>query len=105
MKKKIFLILFFLGSFYTDLIAQPLYDSIYYWHWNTNTIGWNITQYEKDINFVYDANNNLLSRTQQYVSSAALISFTYDANNNQTSYLSQQWNCSAWLNVLHYIYV
>ena len=41
-----------------DLIR--IFDSIYYWQWDTLSIGWKI--YAKIINIVYDAENNLISQ-------------------------------------------
>ena len=80
-----------------------LYDSIYGYRWDTITNGWENQVNWKMINFVYDANHNLISYVyQSWVGNTWVNSgkntFTYDANNNQTSVLSQYWSGSAWVN-------
>ena len=40
-----------------------LYDSIYYWSWDTLTNAYNVIPYRKIIDFVYDTNN----RTWSYI--------------------------------------
>jgi len=84
-------------------------DSIYYWQWDTISIGWVI--YYKDINIVYDAHNNITSELRKFWNGSAwdnpmLRTYTYDANNNQTSDLQQHWNGSTWGNsfLLTYTY-
>ena len=84
-----------------SLIA--LYDSIYHWEWDTLTNGWAGNPYYKEINFVYDANNNLTSELDQNWDGTAWVNnwqytSTYDANNNLTSTLRQNWSDTAWVN-------
>ena len=78
-----------------------IYDSIYYWQWDTISMGWIIDS--KTISIVYDVNHNLISEIIQSWDGSAWgnfykFTFTYDANNNQISYLRQNWNGSAWVN-------
>ena len=86
-----------------SLIA--LMDSVYGWQWDTVPNGWAINPSWKDINIVYDANNNLTSLLGQNWNGTGTTwvnswqhTYTYDANNNQTSELYQTWNGSAWVN-------
>ena len=86
-----------------------LYDSIYYWHWDTISNGWSGNPYRKIINIIYDANNNQTSQLGQNWNGSAWANnsqdtYTYDANNNLTSELYQTWNGSAWVNGNQYIY-
>ena len=83
-----------------SLIA--LYDSIYYWSWDTvaNANIWKVTG--KEISFVYDANYNKVSFINQHWNDTAWesisqIYYTYDANNNQLSELGKVWNGSTWV--------
>ena len=78
-------------------------DSIYYWKWDTISSGWKIDS--KQINLVYDANNNLISfKTQNWDNSTWMnysqTNNTYDVNDNKTIELSQIWNdtISIWEN-------
>jgi hypothetical protein len=80
-----------------------IYDSIYYWIWDTLSIGWQID--EKTIDMVYDDINNLISdKNLKWIGSDwmnySLDTYTYDVNSNQTSKLSQNWNGSNWDNWL-----
>jgi hypothetical protein len=87
-----------------------IFDSIYYWQWDTISIGWSIDT--KTINMVYDAKNNLTSEVEQKWNSNAWENDekhtnTYDANNNLTRELTQYWIGSGsvvWLNSSQYIY-
>jgi len=77
------------------------YDSIYYWNWHTVGSIWGLDY--KEINMVYDPNNNLISKLRQFRNATAwvntlLTTNTYDANNNLTSEVYQQWNNNAWEN-------
>jgi hypothetical protein len=88
-------------------LTITLYDSIYNWVWDTQSIGWKIES--KIIGIVYDAHSNLMSELfQLWISSAwensQLFSYTYDGNSNQTGELSQLWNGSAWENFWQWIY-
>ena len=85
------------------LTPTQIYDSIYYWQWDTITNGWAINPYEKIINIVFDANNNLSSYIGQSWNGSVWensyqYTFTYNANNYQTSYIGQTWDGSAWVN-------
>lgn len=44
------------------LTSEPLYDSIYLWIWDSESIDWKINN--KNIDFVYDNNHNLLSKLE-----------------------------------------
>lgn len=78
-----------------------LYDSIYYWNWDTLSFGWEIASKTSDM--VYDGNNNLTSELEQTWNGSTWgnyrkTNYTYDDNNNQTSWLEQYWSSSAWRN-------
>jgi hypothetical protein len=84
-----------------------IFDSIYYWQWDTLSNGWKIDS--KTIKIVYDANNNRISKiVQKWNGSAwnnyAQYTYTFDANNIQTSTLYQTWNSSAWVNSWRHIF-
>ena len=89
-----------------DSLVQ-IFDSIYYWQWDTISVGWKIINREIDI--VYDAHNNLTSSIAQswngstWVNSSKAIS-TYDGNHNTTSFTLQSWNGSAWVNYWRSLY-
>jgi hypothetical protein len=88
-----------------DLIQ--IFDSIYFWQWDTLSIGLKI--YYKNINMAYDASNNLTRYTGQSWNGSIWVNnwqctSTYDANNNQTSFIGQGWNGSDWANQNQYIY-
>src|SRR5256885_16678894 len=51
-----------------------LIDSFYAWGWDTLTVNWKLQAFQKDVNFMYDPNNNCLG------------------------YEMAQWNGSAWIN-------
>jgi len=94
---------------YEQQTIIPIYDSIYFWQWDTLANGWLTQPYSKIINIIYDANNNMTSFLSQGWNGSAWVNyyqytFTYDANNNQTSELSQEWNGSAWVNYWQYTY-
>ena len=82
-----------------SLIA--LVDSFYFWKWDTLSNGWIF--HGKQINSVYDANNNLTGTLFQKWNgnsweNLTQYALTFDVNNNQTSSLIQHWNGSAWEN-------
>ena len=86
---------------FNPLSLIHLYDSIYFWKWDTLSNGWIFNV--KIINFVYDVNNNQTSSLTQLWNGSVwennfLSTYTYDTNNNQTSSLTQGWNGSAWDN-------
>ena len=89
-----------------DSLVQ-IFDSIYYWQWDTISVGWKIINREIDI--VYDAHNNLTSSIEErwndsiWVNSSKAIS-TYDGNHNMTSFTLQSWNGIAWVNAYQYTY-
>ena len=90
-----------------SLIA--LMDSVYGWQWDTVPNGWAINPSWKDINIVYDANNNLTSGLEQNWNGSAWVNswqgtLTYDANNNLTSELYQNWNGTTWVNSWQHTY-
>jgi len=89
-----------------DSLIQ-IFDSIYYWQWDTISVGWKIIN--KEIDIVYDAHNNLTSSIEEswndsiWVNSSIAIS-TYDGNHNMTSYTLQNWDGSAWVNYWRSLY-
>lgn len=94
-----------LKSMETSMIQ--IFDSIYYWKWDTISISWKIDS--KDIHKVADANGNFSDFTEQtWNGSTWENSFkyqgTFDANNNYTSETYQNWNGSAWEIIGKYIY-
>jgi hypothetical protein len=87
-----------------NLIA--LNDSNYQWQLNTAQNEWQLTS--KNTDFVYDANNNLLSSMQMQWNgiswvNSGLTTYTYDANNNNTITKTYSWNGTSWEN--HYQYL
>jgi len=86
---------------------HPLNDSIYYWIWDENSLGWVCER--KIINIVFDANNNLISESGQnwynsVWSNIWRFTNTYDANNNLTTEIMQYWNGSIWADINLYSY-
>ncbi|MCK9401630.1 MAG: T9SS type A sorting domain-containing protein [Bacteroidales bacterium] len=66
-----------------------IYDSIYYWDWDMDNVGWKINS--KAVDVVYDANNNLTSEIYQMWNDSIwinwyLLTYTYDANNFKAGY-------------------
>lgn len=86
------------GTFDQNSLIQ-IYDSIYYWTWDTINIRWEITN--RTINIVYDNSYNQTSRLNQkwdglnWVDETKNI-FTFDLNNNRISSLTQYWNGNDW---------
>jgi len=83
------------------LESNPIWDSVYYWNWDTTTVGWKLEG--RTISIVYDENNNPLSTIGQALDGSMWVDVykieqTYDANSNMTSLLSQTWNGSDWEN-------
>jgi len=84
-----------------------IYDSLYYWRWDTITIGWKISS--KAIDMVYDGNNNLISNiTQQFNSISWVNSYKYtniyDASNNLINETGYLWTGTDWMNSNQNIY-
>ena len=79
-----------------------LYDSIYHWYWDQETIGWTLNYKMTDI--VYDAGNNRTSELRQDWNGSTwensiLRTYSYDASNNLLNETSQNWDGSAWVNL------
>jgi hypothetical protein len=89
-----------------------LYDSIYYSKYQGiygGNNGWDIYPWQKIVNFVYDANYNIISELVQIWNGPVLdeeypITYTYDANNNRTSELMERWNGTEWMEFYKYTY-
>jgi len=86
----------------SQILAQ-LYDSIYYWVWDTATAAWSTSSIEKDINFTYDIHQNKTGYTHQAWNGSSWddqvqVQYGFDANNNPTSDLWLYWDGSAWEN-------
>lgn len=82
-----------------SLIA--LDDSVYNWKLDTITMAWKLNY--KEINFVYDSQNNNTSYLFQTWNGSAWVNlsqrtYSYDANNNNTNFMYQTWNGSIWVN-------
>src|SRR5665213_860650 len=82
------------------MATVALYDSIYSWT-QDSTITWNL--YSREINFVYDANNNSISNIINYWNGTSWDNWlkdtnTFDINNNRISGIGQSWNGSAYVN-------
>jgi hypothetical protein len=82
-----------------NLIA--LNDSNYQWQLNTAQNEWQLNL--KNTDYIYDANNNLISlkgmqRNGMNWINSGLTTYTYDANNNNTSTKSYNWNGTSWEN-------
>jgi hypothetical protein len=88
-------------------VPKPLYDSVYYWQWDSVSLAWKI--YSKTINIIYDTNNNWASNLDQIWTNGVWVNknqniYTYDANNNKINKLVQEWSNSAWLYSYQYTY-
>jgi hypothetical protein len=86
-----------------------IFDSIYYWNWDTLTDEWRIDPCGRDINFVYNTSNYLTSYIHQTVNGNGWVNslqyfYTYDAFNNITCKLRQYWNGTAWGDNYKYTY-
>jgi len=82
-------------------------DSVSFWKWNLDTNGWEIVS--KEINFIYNENNNLMSYVSQIWKDNTWVNsfqelYTYDANNNEKSFLRIKWNGVDWVNAFKNIY-
>ena len=89
----------------TNSTMIPLYDSVYhYWSWDSMLGTWNNSPPAyREINFVYDAANNLLSKETSYLNNFQYnhkYTYSYDGNHNKLSETDQVWNGTAWNN--HY---
>jgi len=84
-----------------------LYDSIYYWSWDTLNIGWN---YKRNLTkMVYDANNNLTSCIGQWWNGfewedSYKYTNSFDVYNNWIGDLTQCWDGAKWMNISKYSY-
>lgn len=81
-------------------VANPLYDSIYYWTYSAGTSDWTISG--KDDDFIYNG-ENLLSMTHYQFDGtwlpAGMEVFTYDGHGNKLSHLLKQYSSGGWENV------
>src|ERR1035437_3633779 len=69
------------------------FDSIYQWTWDSIAMHWTI--YGKQINFVYDASQNMLSDISQTWNGTAWVNlnqnnYTYNAGNKETGLLTKR---------------
>ena len=85
------------------------YDSIYSWNIDTSTAAWAMPAVGKEVNFVYDANGNILSKVVMKWSGSAWVNSyqtisVYNGNNEQTSYISQNWNGTTFVNSEHQLF-
>jgi hypothetical protein len=76
-----------------------MYDSIYYWKWDTLTANWDLNPYEKTISFEYNASGNELSETTQTFNTRSAkwenyqnMIYAYDSKNNPTGYVTMSWD-------------
>jgi len=81
----------------------PLYDTVYFWSWDTTLIGWQADADRRVVNFLYDANNNQISYTQQTKSGLQWTNYqkedmTYDLSNNLLSQTQLTWDGVSWVN-------
>jgi hypothetical protein len=86
-----------------------IYDSVYYWNWDTNIVFWPKQADYKYIDMIYDSHQNEISQTYQEWNGSAwvndqLYTFTFNVNNIETGYAVQDWNGSAWVNSYQYVY-
>lgn len=75
------------------------FDSIYNWTWGSAM--WNYQ--EKQVNIIYDVNNNLTSYVKEIWDGISWVysdkfTQTFDVNNNITVILRQAWNVNVWEN-------
>ena len=85
------------------------YDSIYTWNLDTATDMWVMPAGQKEVNFMYDANGNILSKVVMNWNGSAWANYfqtmaTYNGNNEQTNYVTQNWNGSAFVNASQQYY-
>lgn len=83
------------------MASSELLDSVYYWMMDTSTMAWHL--YDKETNFVYDANQNNISYINQswndtIWSNQDQITSNYDNYNNKINQVAQTWNGSTWVN-------
>ena len=95
----------------TNLIQ--IIDSILGWQDNSSPWGFLGHPVSRTINFIYDANSNLISAEGQSYNptlvsyeKSMLYNYTYDLYNNQTSFLLQVWDNSlnTWVNNQQFLY-
>ncbi|MEI6172483.1 MAG: T9SS type A sorting domain-containing protein [Bacteroidota bacterium] len=84
-----------------------IYDSLYYWRWDTITIGWKNSY--KAIDMVYDGSNNLISNIAQQFNNISWVNsykYTniYDASNNLINETGYLWTGTDWMNSNQNIY-
>ena len=114
MIKKLLLLIFFIGFLQVNsqinfrkitppqtMAVTALYDSIYYWTMDTNIMVWNV--YDKEVNFIYDANQNNTSYINQGWNDTVWfnqdrVTDTFDINNNKIYQMGQTWNGGVWKN-------
>ncbi len=85
----------------------PLYDSIYYWTFDTAAAGWDFNS--KEVKIVYNAGNKIASQLIQDWNGSAWVNFTADtfyfnANNLDTTDIEQAWTGTKWENEYWYTY-
>ncbi len=90
-----------------SLSSIQLYDSIYYWQWDTLILSWKT--YQKEVDFVYDPRNNLTSsKTLIWNGSGWEISsrriLTFDSHDNIRSFTFQHYDGSGWENSSRWIF-
>jgi hypothetical protein len=82
-------------------------DSIYFWRWDTLSIGWKLSG--RTINLLYNSNGDLLYQLSQgwadsiWVNSSQFIA-TWDNNYNPTNVIWIIWNDTTWINYSQDIY-
>ncbi|HTB32095.1 MAG TPA: hypothetical protein VK808_08725, partial [Bacteroidia bacterium] len=86
-----------------------LYDSIYYWQWDTNSVNWFNPGWSRFVNMVYNSHQLIASETYQFYLSSVwtnttVYNYTYDANNSLTELIDLSWNGSAWVNNYQDVY-
>jgi hypothetical protein len=87
----------------------PIMDSIYAWEFDSLAGLWYLYPYQRMVDVVYDASNNLISFVSENFNGAVWVKNinyvnTYDVNNNVLTSLAQSWSGSAWENNYQDIY-
>jgi hypothetical protein len=84
-----------------------IYDSIYTWQWDDQTMDWGIDL--KLIDITYNVNHYQITGLYQNLMNDIWVNFsnytyTYDTNDNLISFLRQNWVNNGWVNYSKYTY-
>ncbi len=92
---------------FTKYAASALYDSIYYWTFDTTASAWDFNA--KEVKIIYNAGNKISSQLVQNWNGSSWINFTidtfyYNSNTIDTADIEQAWTGTKWENEYWYSY-